>query len=70
MYQEALGLARRTRQPDEEALALEDIGDCHIRAGDSDAGVASLTRALGIFQRLAMAPDLDRVRARLADVAT
>ena len=65
LYQDALDLARETRQPDNEALALEGIGVCHLHNGETQDGAGYLNRALDIFQRLAMTPDADRVRARL-----
>jgi DNA-binding SARP family transcriptional activator/tetratricopeptide (TPR) repeat protein len=65
IYAGALELARETRQPDDEALALEGIGECHLRAGDTEAGIAHLHQALEIFRHLTMKPDADRVQARL-----
>jgi DNA-binding SARP family transcriptional activator/tetratricopeptide (TPR) repeat protein len=67
LHHQALCLARETNQPDDEALALEGIGECHLRAGDVQAGSSYIKQALDIFQRLAMTPDADRVRTRLAD---
>ena len=69
LYRDALHLAHETQQPDEQAPALEGIGECHLHAGDTDSGVQHLTQALEIFQRLAMRPDTERVQARLADIA-
>jgi DNA-binding SARP family transcriptional activator len=66
LYLEALRLARETGQSDDEAHALEGSGECHLRHGEIKAGVAHLNQALEIFQRLAMQPDADRVRIRLA----
>jgi hypothetical protein len=34
LYHDALDLTRETRQPDDEAYALEGIGLCHLRTGD------------------------------------
>jgi DNA-binding SARP family transcriptional activator/tetratricopeptide (TPR) repeat protein len=65
IYLDALHLARETRQPDDEALALAGIGECHLHVGDTGAGVAHLNQALKIFQRLTMKPEADRVQARL-----
>lgn len=66
LYQEALGLARETRQADAEAHALEGSGECRLSRGGVEAGVADLQQALEIFDRLAMRLDADRIRARLA----
>jgi len=66
LYLEALRLARETRQFDDEAHALEGSGECRLRRGQTQAGVAHLKQALEIFQRMAMQPDADRVQARLA----
>jgi DNA-binding SARP family transcriptional activator/tetratricopeptide (TPR) repeat protein len=65
IYQDALRLARETCQPDDEALALEGIGECRLHAGATGAGIAHLNQALEIFRRLTMAAEADRVQARL-----
>jgi DNA-binding SARP family transcriptional activator len=66
LRRQALRMARLSHQPDDEALALEGIGECHLRAGHTAAGVLRLERALSIFRRLRMQPDVSRVQARLA----
>jgi tetratricopeptide (TPR) repeat protein len=68
LHLEALGLARETGQADDEAHALEGIGECELSHGQTEPGVAHLRQALGIFLRMAMRPDADRVRARLTAV--
>jgi DNA-binding SARP family transcriptional activator/tetratricopeptide (TPR) repeat protein len=68
LYQDALRLAREAHHPDDEGRALEGIGECHLRSGDVEAGAAHLTQARDIYQRLAMKPDADRVRACLAQL--
>jgi DNA-binding SARP family transcriptional activator/tetratricopeptide (TPR) repeat protein len=70
LYQEALGLARKARHSDDEAFALEGIGECQLRLGNVDAGIAHLRPALEIFQLQAMKPDVDRVRRRLANISS
>jgi DNA-binding SARP family transcriptional activator/tetratricopeptide (TPR) repeat protein len=70
LYQEALGLAREARHSDDEAFALEGIGECQLRLGDINASIAHLRQALEIFQLQAMKPDVDRVRCRLAGVGS
>ena len=61
---------RELNKPDDEAIALEGLGDCHLTAGETATGAAHLHQALEIYQRLGMAPDADRVRNLLADLAT
>jgi tetratricopeptide (TPR) repeat protein len=69
MHRDALHLARQTQQPELEAGALEGIGECQLGDGDTETGTTHLKQALEIFQRLAMAPDADRVQTRLTQVA-
>jgi tetratricopeptide (TPR) repeat protein len=64
MYGDALSLARETDQFDEQALALEGIGECHLQAGQTDDGTAHLAQALAIFRQYGMA-QAERVRTRL-----
>ncbi|HEV2639410.1 MAG TPA: tetratricopeptide repeat protein [Actinocrinis sp.] len=66
VYRDALRLAREVRQGDDEALALEGIGRCLAGAGDAPDAAAHLGEALGIYHRLGMRPDADRVEAHLA----
>lgn len=68
LYHDALRLAGETSQLDEEALALEGIGNCDLRADDDQGGVLHLEQALKIFQRVGMKPDADRVRNRLSAI--
>ena len=65
VYREALRLTREVNQPDDEAHALEGIGECLPRVGDADQGTGHLHQALEIFQRLGMQPDTERIHARL-----
>ena len=64
MYGDALSLACETDQFDEQALALEGIGECHLRAGQTDDGAAYLAQALAMFQQYGM-EQAERVRMRL-----
>jgi DNA-binding SARP family transcriptional activator len=68
LYQDSLRLARETSQPDEEALALEGVGECHLRADDGQLSIAHLEQALNIFQRLGMKFDAERVRTRITQL--
>jgi tetratricopeptide (TPR) repeat protein len=68
-YRDALHLTRETRQPDDEARALEGLGECHLSTGETATAAAHLHQALEIFQRLGIAPDADRVQTRLAELA-
>jgi DNA-binding SARP family transcriptional activator len=67
LYHEALDLARETEQPDEEAVALEGIGETHLRERENGDGVAYLQRAREIYQRLGM-PAAGQITARLAEI--
>ena len=67
VYQDALKMSREVDHPDDEALALEGIGECRLRAGEPAAGTDHLNQALAIFRRLGMQPDAERVAARLAE---
>lgn len=69
IHHDALDQARRTHQPEHEATAMEGIGECHLCTGDTETGRIHLKQALEIFRRLSMAPDADRVRSRLAQLA-
>ncbi len=70
LYAEALLLARETHQPDDEARALEGLGECHLNSGSGDveAGLAHLMQALNAFQRIALTADAHRVERRLAQL--
>lgn len=69
LYQDALQLARQICQLDNEALALEGIGECYLHTADTQSGIAYLKQALDIFQRLAMNPDANRVDTRLTELS-
>jgi tetratricopeptide (TPR) repeat protein len=68
LHRNAVRMARETQQLDEQALALEGIGECHLHTGDSHQGIEYLTQALAIFQHLAMRPDIERIEARLTEL--
>ena len=67
LYHEALDLAREAGQPDEEAVALEGIGEIHLRERNLRDGAAYLQRAREIYQRLGM-PAAGQITARLAEI--
>jgi DNA-binding SARP family transcriptional activator/tetratricopeptide (TPR) repeat protein len=69
LYYDALHLARDTQQLDNEAIALEGIGECCLHSGQAADGIGYLKQALDIFQRLAATPDADRVQARLGEMS-
>ena len=69
VYEEALAMNRELDKPDDEAISLEGIGECHLAEDDLTRGTDHLRQALEIFQRLGMAPDVERVHARLAGLA-
>ncbi len=69
LYQQALAMNRELNKPDDEAIALEGLGECHLATSEDELAAAHLEQALDIFQRLGMAPDAERVRNRLADLA-
>ena len=69
LYRDALLLARETHQPDDEARALEGLGECHLNSGDTEAGVVHLKQSMDAFQRIALTPDAHRVQRRLARLA-
>jgi len=54
------------RQPDDEAHALEGLGECRLHAGDTAGAMTGFRQARDIYERLGMAADLDRVNGRLA----
>ncbi len=70
LYQQALTMNREMNKPDGQANALEGLGECHLTAGETQAGAAHLLQALEVYQRLGMAPDAERVRTRLAHLTT
>jgi DNA-binding SARP family transcriptional activator len=70
LYQQALAMNRELNKPDDEAIALEGLGACHLAAGEIELAIADLGQALEIFERLGMAPDVERVCTRLANLDT
>jgi hypothetical protein len=67
VYQDSLRLAREARQPDDEAVALQGLGEAHARMGKSEDGAAYLREAREIFRRLGM-PAAEHVTKRLAEI--
>jgi DNA-binding SARP family transcriptional activator/tetratricopeptide (TPR) repeat protein len=70
LYQQALAMNRELNKPDDQAIALEGLGECHLADGGTDAAATHLHQALEIFQRLGMALDARRVQDRLHNLAT
>lgn len=62
-------LSREVTQPDDEALALEGIGECLAASRQFEDAVTNLNDALEIFRRLGMRPEIERVTARLVELA-
>jgi hypothetical protein len=56
---------RELNKPDDEAVALEGLGECHLSVGEAEPAARHLRQALEIFEHLGMTPDADRVRTRL-----
>jgi tetratricopeptide (TPR) repeat protein len=67
VYHDALGLAREVHQPDDEAIALQGLGEEHLREGKLEDGEACLHEALEIYRRLGMQA-AGQVTARLAEI--
>ena len=65
-YHDALRISREVGQPDDEAHALEGLGECRLSAGGSAGASALFQQARDIYERLGMAADLGRVQGRLA----
>jgi hypothetical protein len=62
----ALGVpAEQVPADDEQAVALEGLGACHLVNGDVDAAGSQLRRALEIYQRLGMTASACRVQRSL-----
>jgi hypothetical protein len=59
------GIGRELNKSDDVAIALEGIGECHLRDGDLHAGAARLREAFVIYERLGMKSDISRIQARL-----
>jgi tetratricopeptide (TPR) repeat protein len=67
VYHDALRLAREVRQPDDEAIALQGLGELYLRTGKLQDGADYLRKALEIYQRLGM-PAAEQVATRLAEI--
>ncbi|HYY18390.1 MAG TPA: hypothetical protein VE864_06070, partial [Streptosporangiaceae bacterium] len=67
LYHEALDLAREAGQPDEEAPALEGIGEILLGRQEIRDGAAYLGQARDIYQRLGM-PAAGPITARLTEI--
>jgi tetratricopeptide (TPR) repeat protein len=70
LYRRALAMNRELNKPDDEAISLEGLGECHLAAGEPETGTDHLSQALEIFHQLGMTPDVERVRTRLANLDT
>lgn len=67
LYRQTVDLAREQRQPDDEAIALEGIGECLLAldsAANAEETRAMFDAAYQIYKRLGMRRDRDRARAR------
>jgi DNA-binding CsgD family transcriptional regulator len=60
-------LFERSARPLESASAMEDLGGTLV-AGDRDAGVDVLGRALAVYTQIGAAWDARRVRSKLRDL--
>ena len=69
LYQQALAMNQELNKPDDEAISLEGIADHHLIAGKTIQGATHLRQALGIYQRLGINAEIERVQARLAGFA-
>jgi tetratricopeptide (TPR) repeat protein len=58
LYRQALDMNRELNKPDDRAIALEGIGECHLSAGAAEAGAGRLRQALEIYRQLGMVPTL------------
>jgi tetratricopeptide (TPR) repeat protein len=65
LYRRALDMNRELNKPDDQAIALEGLGECQLSAGDTEPAAGHLREALEVYQRLGMTPDVERVRGRL-----
>jgi len=54
-FEHALAIARSIVSPLEEARAVEGIGRCQLKEGQTGYGVASLRKALAIYARIGSA---------------
>jgi DNA-binding SARP family transcriptional activator len=68
LYQQALAMNRELNKTDDEAVSLEGLGECHLATGGTETGTTHLEQALELYQRVGMAPDAKRLRARLVAV--
>jgi tetratricopeptide (TPR) repeat protein len=67
-YQTALGLARRIRDPYEEAKVLEGIAEATLGTQGPDHARIVFRQALDIFERLGV-PEAESVRIRIEAMA-
>jgi tetratricopeptide (TPR) repeat protein len=67
LYHDALHLAREVHQPDDEAIALQGLGETRLLEGKLQDGASYLRQALEIYQRLGV-PAAEQVLARLAGI--
>lgn len=61
-----LAMNRELNKPDDQAISLEGLGECHLSAGQTEPGAVHLREALEIYHRLGMDPAAERIHARLA----
>jgi tetratricopeptide (TPR) repeat protein len=66
-YEQALAISTGIDARIEEALALEGMGQCHLRDGRTDEGAVLLLKALGIYQKIG-SPNSQRVEKALDDL--
>jgi hypothetical protein len=64
LYRQALATSRELNKPDDEAIALEGHGVCHLHDGDIPAGTTHSREALAIYEHLSMRPDIARIQTR------
>ena len=67
VYRDALRLTREVHHPDDEAIALQGLGELLLREGNPEDGTACLHQALEIYRRLGM-PAAGQVTRRLAEI--
>jgi hypothetical protein len=70
IYQDALRSAHEPHQTNDVAHALEGLGECRLREGDTETALTHLKKSHAIFQRIALTPDAYRVSTRLTQNTT
>jgi len=64
LHTQALAIATEIEAPPAQARALEGIGQCQLRLGNTAAGATSLRQALQVYRRIGSA-NAARVRETL-----